>query len=73
MTDFGGLTIGDLCGCTCADIENTTSINESLINQKEQYLFSIDINGAFIKNSEKKTIIFDVYNSGKVIRKLIIN
>ena len=73
MTDFGGLTIGDLCGCTCEDVENTTSINESLINQKEQYLFSIDINGAFIKNSEKKTIIFDVYNSGKVIRKLIIN
>ena len=70
MTDFGGLTIGDICECTCEEIQNTLIIESS---KTEKYLFSININGSIVQNSKKNTVVFDVYDSGKVIKRLIID
>jgi plastocyanin len=70
MIDLGGLTIGDICQCTCEEVQNT-SIIESNITEK--YLFSININGSIIQHTEKNTIVFDVYDSGKIIKKLVGN
>ena len=69
MIDFGGLTIGDICECTCEEIQNTLIVESS---KAEKYLFSININGSIVQNS-KNTVVFDVYDSGKVIKRLIVN
>ena len=72
MTDFGGSTIGDICECTCSETQNT-SVFDSQITEKEKYLFSINTHGLIIEKSKGKNIIFDVYDSGKVVKKVIIN
>ena len=42
-------------------------------SKAEKYLFSININGSIVQNSKKNIVVFDVYDSGKVIKRLIIN
>jgi plastocyanin len=70
MNDFDGLTIGDFCECTC---EEKTSIIETENYHKEEVLFSINIKGQIVRNnSQKESIIFDIYESGKVLKKFIV-
>ena len=64
MTDFGGMTISDICECSC---EDTSSINE--FENSKKLVKVIDILG---KETNNKGFIIKIYNDGSVEKKYII-
>ena len=49
--------------------ESSMSINESIIlEENSKYLYSIDILGKKVDRDSRGLVIFDVYDSGKVLK-----
>jgi len=55
-------------------VQNNLNINDvNILPSQDKYLYSIDIMGRRITNIFPHQIIFDVYSSGKVIKRLSYN
>jgi len=68
MTSFDGEIVSDFCDCTCSDVDNT-SISE-IIQDNTNYLYSIDITGRKIEKMTLNAVVFDIYESGLVIKRI---
>ena len=71
MFTFSGTTLADFCECSCGN-QNINIIEISPSNQNGDYLYSIDLFGRKVDFLLKNQIIFDVYSSGKVLQRMII-
>tara|TARA_B110000858_G_scaffold189355_1_gene236009 strand:+ start:209 stop:931 length:723 start_codon:yes stop_codon:yes gene_type:complete len=71
MFTFSGTTLADFCECSCGN-QNINIIEISPSNQNGNYLYSIDLFGRKVDFLLKNQIIFDVYSSGKVLQRMII-
>lgn len=68
---FDELSLADYCECSCAN--NNLTISEiNLSNQFDYYLYSIDLLGRKVESPRKNQIIYDVYFSGKVMQRFVV-
>ena len=52
--------------------DNSSSIEQSILNEDDTMLFKTDILGRVLDNNHSQKIIIEVYKSGKINKKYII-
>tara|TARA_B100001093_G_C26727031_1_gene970425 strand:+ start:86 stop:799 length:714 start_codon:yes stop_codon:yes gene_type:complete len=69
---FGGMSLADFCECSCTN-DNLTISEINFSNHFDDYLYSIDLLGRKLEKPEKNQIIFDIYLSGKVVQRFVLD